>query len=446
MSQSPHETKTNFNNRKKPDRPLPHRILDNHGTYLATNLKIWALVAIFYISLFSNPLFFSIFIIGMVLVTEGLLAKLKKGSDLQVAWTLDSKLLTLSLIVIALALPLVYRFNADDTGIFYYGAAHVTYVLYLLSRTDQLLKGQLSDWLVWDLVRGLLTYPFRQLFAGPAMFVSKRKANQNAIQWPSIGLVLLSLFFTLPILLMVASRLALLSSHFDAFYQYLWHLVAAIPLDLSILSDLFWRAIWAFPITLYLFGLIVSATTGLDRQIQVSQWQARLGRYQVFPSLAIYLLLGGLALVYLIFALVNLSQVPQLLGQSLSAAQASQVAVPAFWLMVQVALINLMSIFVTQNLAQPRLLQTSIYQWLVRILYGITLVFSCLAAYKLVGLYILGYGLTPLRLLSAWFVGLVLVFVSLLLVEQFRPLPAWTWAIRYAYISLILVTIIHTLL
>ncbi|CAD0179303.1 Urease cluster proteind [Streptococcus thermophilus] len=65
-----------------------------------------------------------------------------------------------------------------------------------------------------------------------------------------------------------------------------------------------------------------------------------------------------------------------------------------------------------------------------------------IAGWKLFGVYIALYGVTPRRLLSGWFVTVLFIWYVLTLIRLYKPIQATRLAVFYATISFTLVSLL----
>jgi len=80
------------------------------------------------------------------------------------------------------------------------------------------------------------------------------------------------------------------------------------------------------------------------------------------------------------------------------------------------------------------------------ILFIFTGLLALLAGWKLFGIYIYLYGPTPLRLISAWFILVLLVWCLLTLIRFYKPIQAIRIGIFYALISFTLLCYLYPML
>ena len=119
----------------------------------------------------------------------------------------------------------------------------------------------------------------------------------------------------------------------------------------------------------------------------------------------------------------------------ISAQDASNVAVSGFWQLVQVSLLNfaVLGAFYLLSKQAPSIQKGT--RLATTLLFIFASLLALLAAWKLFGIYIFLYGPTPLRLLSAWFVLVLLIWCMLTLIRLYKPIQAIRIGLLYALIS-----------
>lgn len=134
--------------------------------------------------------------------------------------------------------------------------------------------------------------------------------------------------------------------------------------------------------------------------------------------------------------LLSLNQV------NIPAHQASHIAVQGFWQLVRVSTLNLgilagLYIFSKENFFTHKGLRL-----LSTLLFTFASLFALIAGWKLFGVYIALYGVTPRRLLSGWFVTVLFIWCVLTLIRLYKPIQATRLAVFYATISFTLVSLL----
>ena len=172
---------------------------------------------------------------------------------------------------------------------------------------------------------------------------------------------------------------------------------------------------------------------------------------RVAPAFAAYIIIGSLCLTYALFFLTGLGELGQLLSagtvaQAISPQNASTVAVAGFWQLVRVSILNFAVLGVFYLIAKKPLWDQKGTRFAATILFIFTSLLALLAGWKLFGIYIYLYGPTPLRLISAWFILVLLVWCLLTLIRFYKPIQAIRIGIFYALISFTLLCYLYPIL
>ena len=294
--------------------------------------------------------------------------------------------------------------------------------------------------LVWfDTIQAFCILPFKNFIAAILVFIegkqqdsydssdslSSKKAQQLAI--------IVSSFFVAGILVyFVWSQLSQVSDSFASFFSNTADIIENL-LD-SLFSSLdssmiLFKACLAVPVSLYLYGLLAGSLLGKkDTKLSYKKFQASIRPLRVAPAFAAYIIIGSLCLTYALFFLTGLGELGQLLSagtvaQAISPQNASTVAVAGFWQLVRVSILNFAVLGVFYLIAKNRsgTKRDAIRGYYPFIFTGLL---ALLAGWKLFGIYIYLYGPTPLRLISAWFILVLLVWCLLTLIRFYKPIQA----------------------
>ena len=317
--------------------------------------------------------------------------------------------------------------------------------------------------MVWyDSIQTFVILPFRNFFAGLQVFAlsdkasdattedsdSSRKTLQSTMIASSLLIAGMLVFFVWSQLSQVSDRFALFfSDTADALHLFFDLIFSNLDTDAIAL-----RLFLALPISLYLYSLIVGSLLN-QKNIKVTyqSFQNKIQPLRMFPAFTAYIIIGSLCLTYALFFLVGLGELSELLSagtslQTISPQNASTVAVAGFWQLVRVSLLNFAVLAAFYLLAQKPLWDQKGTRLASTILFIFAFLLALLAGWKLFGIYIYLYGPTPLRLISAWFILVLLVWCILTLIRFYKPIQAIRIGIFYALISFTLLCYLYPLL
>lgn len=339
---------------------------------------------------------------------------------------------------------------------------HLSFGFYILSRTGWLSQGRLGILIWFDGISAFFILPFRHFLSGLQVLFqkdsSKNQEKQNltnsrktkhllfiSISLAAAGLLVLFVWSQLS---QVSEKFASLTSSFGVFLQNLsTYFYSTINLE-----QIYIYSILAIPISLYLYGLVIgSLLAKKSHSFTYQLFQKKIQPFRVFPSYTVYIIIGSLCIIYTLFFLTGLSELNTLVSSGtavsrISAQDASNVAVSGFWQLVQVSLLNFAVLGAFYLLSKEAPWNQKGTRLATTLLFIFASLLALLAAWKLFGIYIFLYGPTPLRLLSAWFILVLLVWCLLTLIRLYKPIQAIRIGVFYALISFTILSYLYPLL
>ncbi len=281
------------------------------------------------------------------------------------------------------------------------------------------MEGQLGERLGVDLANHLFVVPFQNFGCFAAVLrstLSRTRLGKN------VGIGLLSLLCSFPLLWFVCRELSAVTAGFGVALEQLGQLV-------SIRSIFSATTLLAVPTACYLFGLLYGCRrrryTGTFTQEGL---EAAARRRRFLPPVAAYTLLTVLCLIYVLFFVIGAAELVSLPhGGEMTPYDYSQFARKGFFELCRVSVVNLLVLWALRlflnNDSQRSTAATRIFHSL---LCCQTLLLIALALCKM-GLYIRFCGITWLRVCTTWFMLLLAVVFGLSLLAQFRPIPLARW-------------------
>ena len=190
--------------------------------------------------------------------------------------------------------------------------------------------------------------------------------------------------------------------------------------------------VFSIPIGAYLFGLVGGGLSDRSDATREKKIREGLVQYRILPAYSVYLILGSLLAVYLLFFAVQIAGLAGVLlgagGRSLrelvSVQEACRYAVGGFWQLVRVVLLNFAVLLGLMLLSKIRLFEEKRPMILIDLLFACAAAFAVLAGFKLFVLYFYQYGPTPRRILAGWMVVMQLLWCVLALIRFHRRFPA----------------------
>ena len=332
---------------------------------------------------------------------------------------------------------------------FQFLAIHLSFAFYVLSRTGWLSQGRLGIMVWFDLMQAFYTLPFKNFMASCIVFLHEEESSEKTNDSYSknfqhfvilIGSLLASgvlVYFVWTQLSQVSGNFANLFIQLSAFSQTFFDSLFSKIDIATILAQLF----LAIPVSLYLYGLIVGSllserTSTFNYQV----FQEKVQPLRAIPNFAAYIVIGSLLVTYILFFTTGLSELGNLLSagtvtEAISPQSASSIAVTGFWQLVRVSLLNFAVLGAFYLISKKPLWDQIGTRLATTLLFIFATLLTLLAGWKLFGVYIYLYGPTPLRLLSGWFVLVLLVWCLLILIRLYKPIQAIRIGILYAMIS-----------
>lgn len=331
---------------------------------------------------------------------------------------------------------------------------HASILLYLMARTGQSSQERLGIMVWLDLIYTSCIFPLKYFFIGAWTLLYKTAPKQELSEeekhviknhkW----MILISIMIALVLTVFAASQLSQVLPAFGQLWKQVFQTLATLfnfNIHFKNSGLIIFRLLSSIPLALGLFAQLAAVYLAKDKPLSQNQLEASLKKTRLFPKVAAYIVLGSLCFTYALFILTATSQMGELLSlnqASIPAHQASHIAVQGFWQLVRVSTLNLgilagLYIFSKENFFTHKGLRL-----LCTLLFTFASLFALIAGWKLFGVYMALYGVTPRRLLSGWFVTVLFIWCVLTLIRLYKPIQATRLAIFYATISFTLVSLL----
>ena len=264
-----------------------------------------------------------------------------------------------------------------------------------------------------DLSDSIFVQPFREYTAAPAAISDSMKKSSSA---KTIRTVLLGLLITVPLTVIVGALLASADSAVEEIFTTLGKLLTDEVVTIAA------ELVFGIPVSFWFFGMLFSGgRRRTDTPMADDETHAeRLAAFRFVPNLGLYAGVTPICLLYLLYVCTQTSYFLSAFAGRLPGDMIySDYARRGFFELCAIAVINLLVLLVLNGCAKnggserPKALT-----FYVTLLCGFTLFIIATALAKMV-LYINAYGLTRLRLYTAWFMVLLAVVFIVLIVRQF---------------------------
>ena len=310
-------------------------------------------------------------------------------------------------------------------------ALHGLAVYWTLSRTGALAEGSTGPMIWLDLLRGFFAYPFGGFFLRIRTLFHRIRRTKPGKGLPG---VLIGLAAAVPLLLVAYELLAAVDGHFAALMQ--------LTLDWSWLNtELLVRLLLSLPVGAWLYGLAASCLRNKQDPAICTELRGATEELRILPNSTICILLTALNGLYLIFFVLQGSYLlGGFFGHLPDGFTAAEYAVSGFEEVCRLMLLNMAVLGGCAKFSRTPLRRSRVLQALGAALCGFSLLFVAVAGAKL-ALYIGRFGLTPRRVLAAWFILVLGVWALIALFTLLRPIRAirlavWAAAAAFALLCL----------
>lgn len=308
------------------------------------------------------------------------------------------------LLVIALSWPLNRNRVWEEKRILF---LHAFAIYWTLSRSGRLLGGESSRFLPLDAVYGVVIYPAKHFFLRiRTLFYALTHLRRAEKKPQPIVLLVIALALGAAVWLLMRA-IGGLSEADAAFGAAMERVRNALTPELDILTV--GRLLLSLPVGAYLYGLI--GGTGrekiADAHARAARTDAALTSLRKVPPALWSAVLAVFAAVYLAFFGLQASYLFGAFTRTLPEGYTlAQYARQGFFSLCRVMAVNFALLWLVTRCGSRRAAENRPVRILSTVLLAQSLLFALIAASKLY-LYIEGYGFTPLRLQSAWLIGVL---------------------------------------
>lgn len=344
-----------------------------------------------------------------------------------------------------------YGLHVSAIGSWQFFLWHLTAIYYVTQRTGMLTAGRTGCLIGFDLLMGAAVIPcinlflrVGSLFRGITAKLTRRHHLSKA--------VVLGVTAAIPVVLIAWSQLAAADANFANIGSNLSGWLERFLEQLS--DDFVVKFVLSLPVGWYLFALVggsVKRSRPITTQQEFAEATASLRK---LPASSAGIVMGALSAVYALFFLMQAAEFALKLigmegGAVLSAPDASSFAVKGFWELCRILFLNLLvlgaSAFLvdTGNGTRPNPLRQGRLRVLTAVFAASGTAFAALDLIKL-GVYIDLYGYTPRRVLSGWFLCMLLICSVLSVVRifvRFHAVPAAVFVMTAGFVLLTLLPI-----
>lgn len=323
----------------------------------------------------------------------------------------------------------------DEHTFFSFFFWHLFAIWYALCRTGMLTQRKTGAMVLFDGISGCLLIPFGNIFLrDKVFFATVRDALRKRSKRPSkqIIIICVSIFFALLFCIFAWNQLAAADDIFAAWGESF----------LSVWDNLFpslsftWiiSLILSIPVGAWLYGLVGGGLNRSKPIFSIREIQDTAEGFKVLPSFTGCTIFAGLCGVYTLFFTAQiLTCIKALTTPGFTAVDACNLAVQGFWQLCGIMVLNLAVLLLWRLFSKTadsgRLLKTLM---LIFCIFGI--LFALLSALRL-GIYTFGFGSTPKRIISGWWVSVLLCWAIIATIRPYKSFPAVRYALYYGAAS-----------
>ncbi len=296
---------------------------------------------------------------------------------------------------------------------------HAIAIYYTLVRFNALIGSGTGRFFLFDYLNGLVILPFGNWFLRtktvfsnlliPIIKKEDRKFNKSKV----ISALIVATI-TVIMLNIVISILAQTDIIFSNIFDF--------NLNIDINISLFVNLIVSLPVGCYLFGLVYGSAQGIKKPATAYRIEKTFDKLRLVSNNMLAVALSLFTAVYIVYISLQLSyffnaffgELPQHLTYSEYARQ-------GFFELCVIMAINLCLLFAVSRFASTALRQHTPLKISAMVFLVMCKFFAVNALAKLI-MYIVAYGFTPLRLLSAWAIAVLMLAVVLSFITIIKPI------------------------
>ncbi|WP_258026007.1 DUF4173 domain-containing protein [Streptococcus parauberis] len=355
--------------------------------------------------------------------------------------TAEDFLLISALLVQIVALAIWGTF--EELVLFQMVSLHMTFLYYILSRNNSFIQGRFGSLFLIDAWRGFWIIPVKNFrFRKNILKVQLPDQHLKMKITPALVLISIGTFWVaIGVVLFAVNQLQAVSENFKLLttnFTDLWGVFFSKIHWMDSIIDFMVYLLFSLPLGAYIYGLIFGPLIRkAGKKANYQAIQAKINRNRLLPLFSSYIVIGSLCFIYTLFLVISFLDLQSLFQvHTISPQNASHTAVSGFWQLVRVALLNFATLAVCYFFSKVAVWNKKAGKILLTILFGYTLAFALLASWKLFGIYIALYGITPLRLISGWFITVLIFWTMLTIIRIHKPFLAIRYGIFYIIITI----------
>lgn len=285
-----------------------------------------------------------------------------------------------------------------------------TAIYWVLVRLHYLTVQQTSDYVIYDLLRGIFMYPFVSFFSLKKILLVSMKQKRFG---KKVLQILIGLLIGVPITLLFYELLCQIDQRFQV--------VISISSIMNQLFDGKVKYLFCFmlgvPVAFYIFGLIYGLATQKKETTNKESVVEVTGRFGFMSMTTITTILTMVVILYILFFSVQagylFSAFENILPSNYTYAEYAR---RGFFELCAICVLNLLLLFFAHIICEGA--NRKVLKIFTLTIYSFNAMFVVIAFRKMI-LYITTYGLTQKRMLTCWFMVFIAVVIMIGVLREF---------------------------
>lgn len=282
-----------------------------------------------------------------------------------------------------------------------------TYWVYSVCREQD----TIGRYFFFDFIKAIFIVPFRGFSKAPKVISS---TSSNSKHFNNIKLIAIGLMITIPVTFIVAGLLISADSGVERMLIFLFG-----GIHENVITTLI-KIFMGIPVAFYLFGMLYTNTNkDKEEKSKLEDCEQTMYSLRVVPNTIMYSSVTPICILYIMFFVSQLQYfVSAFRGTLPSEYSFAEYARRGFFELCAISIINLAILIIinliSKKTGKEKPLLLKMYSIIISVF---TLLIIVTALSKMI-MYISEYGLTPLRVYTSWFMILLFIVFTLIIIKQ----------------------------
>lgn len=371
-----------------------------------------------YLGSFTFNIRFFIFTLSFAVITELTAVKYNKNRNRESIFWLVT-LILLSVLWCTRSFESESRFSPLILFFMHCNAAY-----YVLMRMGITAENKTGAMVIFDFISAFILTPFSNFILRIVVIANAFKNRSFKFNKKKRLPVIITVITTFMLVIFASSLLSNVDGGFARLMNRLLNLLPSFdPIFTNYqLFDFISKFIISIPIGAYMMGLIGGAALRNEPELKNDSIMSGLSGYRHIPKFAVITVLAALSTIYIVFFIFQIQTIiPIIASGTLTAPEASRLAVKGFYELIKILLLNF-SVFGVFFFFAPDSFGKFEDKWIrfLATLFATTgICFAVLDYFKLY-LYVANYGFTSKRLVACWFLLVMFTASVLMLIRLYK--------------------------